>query len=799
MYFIRKRLLLPALLLLNGFHASAQSAAGVSTITQSFDTYRQQTLQEKLFLHVDQAVHFTGETVWFKLFYVDGSFHKSLAISKVAYVELLDKDQKPVLQTKVDLSAGTRNGSLFLPSSVLSGNYVLRAYTSWMRNFSPAYFFEQPLTIINPFRPLEPPTLKETPKHIVQLFPEGGHLVQDLPSKVAFSVTDATGHSLTANGWLLTAQNDTITRFSTHKFGIGSFSFTPSGTTTYRVVISDGKGKFMTQALPAIQERGYTMRVAEADGNRLNVTVYSTLSAASAVYLFAHTRQQIKAAEMRSFQRETTFTLDKNALGEGISHLTIFDAAHKPVCERLYFKRPAHPLAIDLKTDQRQYAYRTKVTLDATVQASANVQNQADLSVAVYRVDSLAAFKAPDILSYLWLSSDLQGSVESPDYYFQPETADVQLAADNLMLTHGWRRFKWETVLAAKSQSVRFPFVPDYNSLLVQGRVTNPSSNAAVPNVLTYLSIPGKPVRLFVSKSDSAGRIRFEMRDFYGQKQLIVQTNPTDSLYHLTIDSPFADQPSTTPLPDLLLDEQKGESIQNRSVAMQVQNTFWGDQSLRYRYPTVDSTAFYSEGRESYLLDAYTRFPTMEDILREYVLGVQPRKRQGHFRLIVPNAPYREFFEESPLVLIDGVPVFDMDKVMAFSPLKVQKLDVVTNRYFMGPATFHGIISFMTYKGDLAGFPLDTRLLKLDYDGLQLQREFYAPRYSTPKQQESRLPDGRTLLYWNPALRPNEQGKSQVDFYTSDLAGSYLIEVNGLSGNGNAGFQRLLFEVKKTE
>lgn len=794
MHTTQTRHLLFLLLLLNNLSALGQSVATSNPIIQSFDSYRQQTLQEKLFLHIDQPLHFTGETVWFKLSYVDGSFHRPLSVSKVAYVELLDTDHKPVLQTKVSLTTGGGDGSLFLPASINSGNYLLRAYTSWMRNFSPAYFFEQPLSIINPFKPLDQSAPKPTSAYTVQLFPEGGNLVQGLPATVAFKVADASGRGLNAKGWLLTAQNDTVARFSTVNFGMGRFSFTPSGNTAYRVVMNDTKGNIATQALPTIYEQGYTMHLDEPTSNQLRITIHTNLPSASSVYLLAHTRQVIKAAETRPIQQETTFLLDRNTLGEGISHLTVFDANRKPICERLYFKRP-DALSLSLKTDQSSYAYRSKVTLDATVQASSVVPT--DMSVAVYRLDSLSMSSSNDILSYLWLSSDLQGAVESPDYYVQAETEEIRKAADNLMLTHGWRRFKWETVL--NNQPASFRFVPDYNGLLIQGRLTNPVSGAPVPNIMTYLSAPGKPVRLFVSRSDSTGRLRYEVRDFYGPKTVIAQTNPQDSLYKLTIDNPFSEQAAVMSLPPLFVDEQKAENVLSRSVAMQLQNTYWGDQALRYRYPQVDSTAFYGIPGESYLLDAYTRFPTMEDVLREYILGVQPRKRQGHFRLYVPNLPYREFFEDEPLVLLDGVPVFNTDKVMAFSPLKIQKLDVVTNRYFLGTALFNGIVSYMTYKGDLAGFPLEANLLKLDYEGLQLQREFYAPRYDTPKQQSSRLPDARTLLYWNPSLRTDPQGKSNVDFYTSDQAGLYLIEMNALSRDGKAGFQRAVFSVKKSE
>lgn len=786
------------LLIISSLRAFGQTPQPVSALVQPFDTYRRQTLHEKLFVHTDQSFYLTGETMWFKLYYVDGSFHQPLDVSKVAYIELLDKEQKSVLQTKVTLGSGGGSGSLFVPSSLASGNYLMRAYTSWMKNFSADYFFEKPLTIVNPFKPLGLPLSTETATHTVQFFPEGGNLVQGLPGKVAFSVTDASGRGVSVRGWLLNSQNDTLTRFSSHKFGIGAFAFTASDKASYRVVLTDEKGHSVTRPLPAIQARGYTMRLEESPANQLKITVSSTDKATSAVYLFAHTRNDIRATEMRPIEGETTFTLDKSVLGDGISHLTIFDADRKPVCERLYFKRPAQSLTITLKPDQNQYASRTNVVLNASVLASAGQSNQASLSVAVYRVDSLANIDSGDILSYLWMTSDLRGRIESPDYYLKPETAEVALATDNLMLTHGWRRFKWDEILSNKPPLSR-PFLPEPNGHLVLGTVTDPTSGAPVPNIVTYLSAPGKPVRMYVSRSDSSGRIRFEMQDFYGPRTLVVQTNPADSLYKLTIINSFPDAPAATPLPELALAESQADQLLNRSVAMQVQSTYFGNRAIPYRYPVVDSNAFYGPPTETYLLDAYTRFPRMEEVLREYILGVMPRKRQGHFRLFVPNAPYRTTFDDPSLVLLDGVPIFDMDKIVNFSPLKIKQLDVITNHYFVGPALFTGVVSFMTYKGDMAGFPLDTRLLKLDYEGLQFQREFNAPRYDrTAGLPSNRLPDARTLLYWNPDLKTDVQGKGRIEFSTSDQTGTYVVDVNGLTTDGHAGSQGVLFDVKNS-
>ena len=782
-------------LLLVRLAAFGQTTIAADWLVQSFDSYRRQALTEKLFVHTDQAFYLTGESMWFKVYYVDGTYHKPLDLSKVAYLDLLDGSGTSVLQTAVALSATGGNGALSLPTNLPSGTYRLRGYTNWMKNGDTTYFFEKNVTIINPFRRLGLKLPRETVRYDVQFFPEGGHLVQGLPSRIAFRVADDTGRGVNARGWLLGEKNDTLAQLTTQHLGKGSFTLTPTQNAAYQALFVDEKGRSFSQPLPTIQPHGYVMRLEESSADQLQITVTTNVPNASVVYLFAHTRQAINFAEAHPIQRETSFLLDKRTLGDGISHLTLFDANHQPVCERLYFKRPANQLAITLKTDRDTYATRSKINLTTSVQGpdAARADSPA-LSMAVYRLDSLATPHSEHLLSYLWLSSDLAGLIESPDSYWQADSPQLREDTDLLMLTQGWRRFHWNDIL--KPNRPGFHYLPEYRGQLVEGQVTDPQTGQPVSGVITYLSAPGKPTRLYVSRSDTTGRVYFEMRDFWGTKIILAQTNPADSLKKLTIRSPYAPVSGTLPLPEPGVSELQQETLLGRSVAMQVQQTYWGDRLLRYQLPVVDSLPFYSRPRESYQLDAYTRFSRMEEVLREYVRGVMPRKKQGRFQLNVVNLPSNELFTDNSLVLMDGVPVFDIDKLIEFSPRKVQQIDVVSNNYGMGPVLFNGIVSFMTYKGDLSGFPLPANVVKLNYDGLQLRREFYAPRYETARQLENRLPDKRTLLYWNPNLTVDTNGQARTDFFTSDQPGTYLIEVNGLSTDGTAGYQKTVFTVQ---
>jgi len=77
-------------------------------------------------------------------------------------------------------------------------------------------------------------------------------------------------------------------------------------------------------------------------------------------------------------------------------------------------------------------------------------------------------------------------------------------------------------------------------------------------------------------------------------------------------------------------------------------------------------------------------------------------------------------------------------------------------------------------------------LVAVDYEGLQLQREFYSPAYESVIEKERRVPDFRTTLYWTADVRADITGNSNLKFFTSDLQGKYLVVLQGLNGNGEA-------------
>ncbi|HEY4205581.1 MAG TPA: hypothetical protein VGM31_02170 [Puia sp.] len=764
------------------------------SLVKDLNGYRAQRLQEKLYVHTDKAFYLAGEICWFKLYYVDASTHRPLDLSKIAYLEWLDKENKPVLQAKVGLSKGHGDGSMYLPLTLNSGNYKLRAYTNWMKNADAELFFEKTITVVNTHKSGDIPSADSAQRknNYIAFLPEGGNLVEGLASKVAFRVTDHNGQGIECTGVITEDDQDTVVRFRPERFGIGSFMLTPRAGHRYRSTIRLADGSAVNTMLPAAFKEGVVMTVVKEDKDHVRVNVQST-SAGSEVYLVAHTRGSVKIAQVSPLvDGKASFIVDKTKLGDGVSQLTVFNVLRQPLCERLIFKYPAHRLRIDVRTDKETYATRKKINLEIDAAGTDDKASAADCSLSVFRTDGLQTVPSDHLLDYLLLTSDLKGKVESPEYYFEhPEDED---AIDRLMISQGWRRFRWEDVIHHSNPTVDFP--PEYNGAIITGRIVNTQTGAAGDDVQGFLAVPGTRTQFGSAYSDESGRIKFELKDFYGGSEVIVQTNPlTDSIYRIDISSPFSDIYTARPLPPFSLSRSDSGILADKNFDMQVLNRYAGMRLKQFQFPAFDTSTFYVHPDFSYLLDNYTRFTTMEEVMREYVVMmlVKRGKEQTHLPLLDIGEVNR-FFDKDPLVLIDGVPVFNLNKLMDLDPLKLRKLETVHQKFFLGSTDFDGVMNWVSYKGDLAGYTLDANATVIDYEGLQLEREFYSPIYGTEQAAEDHLPDYRNVLYWAPELQV--ASKSALSFYSSDVAGKYVVVVEGLAPDGTAGSGLASFEVK---
>jgi Bacterial Ig-like domain (group 1) len=131
-------------------HLSASAQRDSIALTSIIDKTSKYTTGhpvEKVFLHFDKPYYAVGDTIWVKA-YVTTDLHIPSLLSKIVYIDFTDGQNNIVAEQKLQLINGIANSFVPLPGIyVKPGNYHVRAYTRWMRNFDQAYFFNKTISI----------------------------------------------------------------------------------------------------------------------------------------------------------------------------------------------------------------------------------------------------------------------------------------------------------------------------------------------------------------------------------------------------------------------------------------------------------------------------------------------------------------------------------------------------------------------------------------------------------------------------------------------------------------------------
>lgn len=134
------------------FAQISDSSDPTDDLLPSIESFFQRTArqhQEKLWLHLDKPYYGAGDKIWFKAYLVDATEHRTDTLSNFIYVDIVDRKGKTVLAKKIKRDSCGFANNFEIPHVFPAGDYTLRAYTGWMTNFDPAFFFQRNIRIGN--------------------------------------------------------------------------------------------------------------------------------------------------------------------------------------------------------------------------------------------------------------------------------------------------------------------------------------------------------------------------------------------------------------------------------------------------------------------------------------------------------------------------------------------------------------------------------------------------------------------------------------------------------------------------
>jgi len=409
---------------------------------------------------------------------------------------------------------------------------------------------------------------------------------------------------------------------------------------------------------------------------------------------------------------------------------------------------------LSVKSDKPSYFAREKVTVEIDLKDS-----------GAKPVMGLVSFSASKVPAFL-----IDGTTTLPTSPISSKTAPLSTGADF--------------------------FLPEARGQFITGKVYQAATKTPIEDEMIFLSVPGLLPEFFTSKSDKEGDIAFEIIDFFGSGTVYFQSADPESDITIELAPAFSKEYAKVEVPAITIDKSWVDYLTEASQNMQVRNVYTEAIPQIELMVSADTLPFYGVPDQRYFLDDYTRFPLMEEVLREYVSGILLRRRESGFYFKMVDLENNEIMANEPLMLYDGLPVSDADKIVEIDPRLIKRIDVISRRYLMGDAIFDGITSFHTYKGDLTGLSLSETDLTFPLKGVQKYRNYNFPWYEGQEEKSSTLPDFRNTLFWTPEVAIVD-GKAVVEFYTGDTTGDFVIEVSGISSEGAVIQARSFFVVEK--
>jgi len=767
---------------------------------------------EKIYIHQDKFHYLPGETLWLSAYVVDAASLQPSQKSGVLYVDLVNDTNKAIKGLTLPVEDGVAYGDILLPDDLAAGTYTLTAYTQWQRNFGESYFFQREIILFSP-NDILPAAPKETESRIdLQFFPEGGDLIAGITQEVAFKATDRQGKGIPIQGSLVDGEGKELLTFSDSHEGMGSFMIHPVADIPLMAKITNSGGDTWEYPLPTPLPQGHALQVDELSASdSIKIKVKTTLADVPELWVIIMNVDTLVHAESFSIstEKERQFSFSKSQLPPGVSRITLATDAGEPLAERLLFNRvqPLHTVTID--AEKSSYSTREKVDMSIQFKAD-NDKIPARLSMSVIAEELVPHHSHQEnILTYLLLSSELKGKVNSPGYYFEANDKEHQEALRLLMMTQGWRAFEWEDVMELRYPAIRFAQEQD---LTLWGRLTRSNGDPiADGEALLYLK---DQYQTFITTSTNAeGYFGFQGFYFKDTIQVVVQGadkrgNRSDvEISMLSRQDPPAPGPYILS-PNLVLQplqssdylqaasEERFQAAESAIAGMDLREVLLQEVVIEGRAEVFEPFRLHNRADVTLNRAQLPVAPSgnILESLQGRVAGLQVTQiGMNEFRAVIRG-------QGTPLYLLDGMPISEgtLQSINQFDISRIEILKGPGSTGIYGGRGAGGVIALFTQRGEPddvdpeRGKHIMTHLA----GGYTKTRRFYAPTHVEADSEYFDYPDWRSTIHWEPNILLNAGTRRLISFFTADTPGRYTVLVEGISTDGQPLFQTHSFEVK---
>jgi hypothetical protein len=837
----------------------------IKPFIQALTDFSENIPQEKVYLHFDNTSYYPGDNIWFKCYVVTSGLNQLSPLSKTLYVELLNPGGEIIDKRILKIEDGQSHGDFTLNHlPFYSGFYEVRAYTKYMLNFGEDLYFSRLLPVFNKPKaegnyeekkmlrfgsygpvgnyPMKRPRPEKGKEVNLRFFPEGGNMIQSVPSRVAFEATDEAGNPIDVAGIVRDDTKQELCRFATLHEGRGVFTAVPVDSNRKAIAEVEYSGKKYRFDLPAGLPQGVVMETdnrshPDSIGIILRKNGNTPAGALGLVVLTGGTLQSYSYINMTDDRKEISFQIDKTVFPSGVSQIVLFNGKGEMLCDRLIFIGGDDFLDVKAKTDKQSYKPNESVEMEFSVtDKDANPVNAA-FSLSI-RDGANEVEYGQNILTDLLLMSEIKGYVRSPSWYFEIDDDERRTALDVLLMVQGWRRYAWKRMIEPEAFEFNYPAE---QGIETAGKIVSFVRQIPQPKVNVDLLLQQKreedeetPVFIDSFVTDEQGRFSF-VSDVSGRwsMTLAVTENGKKKDHRILLDRIPSLEPKRYRYTDLQINiaekdamKMDGEEIsdefeENRDsffvtyadslaqaditekthllpeVTIKAgKNT--KEQDIRHNRST--SIAYYDATAE--LDDIYDRGEYIGDDINQMLVNMN----KDFYVAYQKGEEYLMYKEKEVIVVVDYEPVeLDTWGLTKYRTVRLQAIkSVYINEstsakgqylridYGIYPPSillddiFSCVVFIETYPEGKIPVEGAKGVRKTWLEGYSPVKAFYSPDYFTSPLES----DYRRTLYWNPSVTPDESGIAKINFYNNSSCKNFSISAETITLQGMIGIYR---------
>ncbi len=753
------------------------------SFAQTEKTPFDQSLKEKIIFFTDRNLYLVGERIWFSalLSHTDSA---SSPVSNLLYVELYNQEHTPVVKQKFRIDSCLTSSYLTIPENLISGNYHIRAYTKFMRNFPIEDFSYTNVQILNPRISLpETNTIRDK---AVSFFPEGGAWVYGKINQISLRISKSLIDQI-AQAEITDSEDQVLSQCQLESYGLASFQLTPNEGEKYflRLKLKNGTTSYFD--FPSFPKKEITI-LSQTQKKGINIQLFfdpnSNLD--GQVYKIDVSNNQNKSSFSDHFVPtnhlyQTTILYDK--LSNGLNFITIKNKQDQ--IKAVLIKYIAYPeaQAVRLNTNKNKYAPREAISLQVNTNSQLRWSNVTVVKKGTAILPTQIKEKhLYDVNKFNdFLMSHLVTNTETVQQINQILTIYGDLYFNNLSQEKN-----------TKQQELQF--LPEIRGVSISGVLVDKTSQKPIPNKAIFVSVFGDNNQLHAYRSSPEGRFYFSLENLLGIQDIcLCADNSNSTNAEIKIDNDFEQRIAEQRSLPFYISEKKADLIKEMYINAQIDHYYQQKENIKHQannYFLNDSLVFTS----SILLADYVQMTSLKDVFREIIplTNVIDNRKEQKIRLY--NEETTNYLD-NPLVLLNNIPIFDLVELFQTDANLIANVSVINHPFYLGDYLANGIVSIKTKQNNFANFDFSEKANFLKYSTLFPNLFPKHTHYSSNNEKQDRKPNFANCLYWNSQIERSKQAR--YTFYASDHCSEYTILFRAITKDGKMIEKQKIISIEK--